>query len=240
METRADGNAFHDITNHTGTAASSNNGIDTRTTRHISSLQFGAHPTGSQPGNAVSSNRAQGVVNAVDIFNQLRLRVIARVGGKQPLLIGEQQQFIRTGQNRGQRGEIIVVANFDFSRRHRIVLVNDRNDVVIQQRTQSVARIQEAFPVFHVRAGQQHLAHVNTVDREQLFPQLNQSTLPYRRQQLFRSDGRGEFGIAQMFAPGSNSARRDNHNTVTCGMKLCALADKFNNVGAIKAARSAC
>jgi len=182
----------------------------------------------------------QRIVDAFYIGDQFGLRVSARVCGKQPLLIGEQQQLIGPCQNSGQRRQVIVVANLNFCGGDRIVFVNDRNDVVIQQRAQGIAGVEETLAIFHIGAGQQHLSDVNAVDREQLFPELNQTALSDGCQQLLGGNGRGEFGITQMLTSGGNRPGGDNHNTVPCGMKLCALAYQFDNVGAIKAARSAC
>jgi hypothetical protein len=93
--------------------------------------------------------------------------------------------------------------------------------------------------VFHIGAGQQHLANVNAINREQLFPQLNQAALPDSGQQLFRGDGGGQFRVAQVLTPGGNRPGGHNNNTMPCCMQLCALAHKFNNVGAVQAAGSA-
>ena len=85
------------------------------------------------------------------VFDKLRLRIGARIGGKQPLLIGQQQQLIGSGKDRRQRRKIVVVTDFNFSGRHRIVLIDDRNNVVIQQRAQRIAGVEEALSVFHIR-----------------------------------------------------------------------------------------
>ncbi len=73
--------------------------------------------------------------------------------------------------------------------------------MVIQQRAQRIAGIQETFSVFHIRTRQQHLPDVNAVDGEQLFPELYESALSHGGQQLFGSDRRGEFGVAQCSRP---------------------------------------
>ena len=80
---------------------------------------------------------------------------------------------------------------------------------------------------------------MNAVNRKQLFPQLDQSALPDRRQQLLGGNGRRQFRISEMFTPGGDSARRDDNNTVSCGMQLRALTNKFYDVGTVQAARSA-
>ena len=176
----------------------------------------------------------------MNVFDQFSLWIRARVSGKQPLLIGQKQQLIGPCQDRRQRREVIVVAHFDFSGGNSVVFVNDRNDMVIQQRTQRIAGVQETFSVFHIRTRQQHLPDVNAVDGEQLFPELYESALSHGGQQLFGSDRRGEFGVAQVFTPGGNRPGSHNHNTMPCGMQLSALTYKLNDMGTIQAARSAC
>ena len=115
-------------------------------------------------------------------------------------------------------GKVVVIADFNLCRSDSIVLINYRNDIVIEQRTQGVAGVQEAFTVFHISTGQQHLPDVNAINRKQLFPQLNQSTLPYRRQQLFRGDGRWQFRVTQVLTSGGDRARRHNNNPMPGGM----------------------
>ncbi|CSE64213.1 Uncharacterised protein [Shigella sonnei] len=133
-------------------------------------------------------------------------------------MIGQQQQFIGTRQNRRQRRKVIVIADFNLCRSDSIVLIDYRNDIVIEQRTQGVAGVQEAFTVFHISTGQQHLPDVNAINRKQLFPQLNQSTLPYRCQQLFRGDSRWQFRVTQVLTSGGDRARRHNNNPMPGGM----------------------
>ena len=240
METGAYRNAFHHIANHARTAARGDDGVDARTAGHIGGLQFGPHAAGAEARDAVARDGAQRIVDTFYIGDQFRLRVGTRIGGKEPLLVGEQQQLVCARQNGGQRRKVIVIADFDFCGGDRIVLVNDRHDVVIQQGAQGVAGVQETLPVFHIGAGQQHLPDVNAIDGEQLFPELNQAALSYRRQQLLGGNSGREFGVTQVFTPGGNRPGGDNHNTVPCGVQLRALAHQFNDMGAIKAARSAC
>ena len=100
------------------------------------------------------------------VFNQLSLRVGAWIGGEQPLLIGQQQQLIGSSQNCRQRGEVVVIADFNLGGRYGVILINDRNNVVIQQRAERIAGIEEALSVFHICTRQQHLPDMNTVNRE--------------------------------------------------------------------------
>lgn len=236
MKTRPNGNAFHHVANHARLAACGNNGVNPGAARDISGLQFCSHPAGSQTRDAIPGNGAQRIINTVHIFNQLRLRVGAGIGGEQALLIGQQQQLIGASQNCRQRREVVVITNLNFGGCYRVILINDRNNVVIQQRAERIAGIEEALSVFHICTRQQHLPDVNTVNREKLFPQLNQSALPYCRQQLFRGYRCREFRVTKMLTSGGNCARGNDNNTMPCGMKLRALANQFYDVGAVQAA----
>ncbi len=175
----------------------------------------------------------------MDVGDQLRIRIIARIGGVEALLIGEQQQLIRPAQNGGQRREVVVIADFDLSGSHGIVLVDHRHNAVIQQRTQGIAGVEEALAVLHIGTRQQHLAHVDPVDGEELLPELDQAALPDRSQQLLGSDGSGQLRITQVLASGGDRPGGDNNNTMPCGMQLRALAYQLYNMGAVQAARSA-
>jgi hypothetical protein len=109
--------------------------------------------------------------------------------------------------------EVIVIAHFDFSGRDGVVFVNDGNDIVVEQRAQYRGRSGSAL-VFHIRTGQQHLANVNTINRKQLFPQLDQTALSHRSQKLLGRNGRGQFRVAEVLTPGGNGPGGHNDNTV--------------------------
>jgi hypothetical protein len=81
--------AFHHIANHARTAARGNDGVDTGTARHVRGLQL--VPIPPVPENAVTGDGAQRIVDAVNIGYQLGVRIVTRVGGEQPLLIGQKQ-----------------------------------------------------------------------------------------------------------------------------------------------------
>ncbi len=94
------------------------------------------------------------------LFDELGIRIGARIGGEQPLLVGEQDQQVRIGQDGGASGEVVVVPHLDLGGGHSVVLVDDRDDAVIEQSAQGVAGIEVALPVLQIGTGQQHLADV--------------------------------------------------------------------------------
>ena len=62
-----------------------------------------------KPAHAVTGEGAQGVVYGLHLFDELGIRVGARVGGEEPLLIREQDQQVRIRQDGGTGGEVVVV-----------------------------------------------------------------------------------------------------------------------------------
>jgi hypothetical protein len=65
---------------------------------------------------------------------------------------------------------------------------------------------------------------VNTINRKQLFPQLDKTALADRRQQLFRRNGRGQFRVAEVLTSGGDRPGGDYHNSMTHRVQLRALA----------------
>ncbi len=80
---------------------------------------------------------------------------------------------------------------------------------------------------------------MDAVNRKKLFPELDQAALSDGRQQLLGGDGRRQFRVAQVLAPGGNRPGRDDDNTMPGGVLLRALAHQFDNMGAIQAAGAA-
>ena len=80
--------AFHRVADDVRAVASGDDGINPRAAGDVRGLQLGAHAAGAESGDAVAGDGAQRVVDAVDVFNQLRLRVATRVGGEQAWLVG--------------------------------------------------------------------------------------------------------------------------------------------------------
>jgi hypothetical protein len=66
-------------------------------------------------------------------------------------------------------GKIIIVTELDLIHRDGIVLVDDRNDTVIQKRLERVPRIKKSCPVREVFTREQHLRDFFPVRAEGLF-----------------------------------------------------------------------
>jgi hypothetical protein len=59
--------------------------------RHATSAACSWSPYRRFQENAVTGDGAQRIINAVNIGYQLGVRIVTRVGGEQPLLIGQKQ-----------------------------------------------------------------------------------------------------------------------------------------------------
>ena len=81
-------------------------------------------------------------------------RIFARIGGVQAFLIGQDHQRIGFDQIGDQGAQGVVVTELDFVGDHRVVLVDDRQDLVLQQRHQGGAGIQIAFAVGQIGMGE--------------------------------------------------------------------------------------
>ena len=92
-----------------------------------------------------------------DLFDELRHRVLVRIGAKQPFDVGQQDQAVGARHLRDARGQPVVVAVADFRRGNGVVLVDDRKGPERQQRIEGGAGVQVAAPRFGVLERQQNL-----------------------------------------------------------------------------------
>ena len=99
--------------------------------------------------------------------------------------IAQDHQEIRLQQRRDERGQMVVVAEFYFLDRHRVVLVHHRNDGQLEQRLQGVLGVKIAAPIGQILMGQQHLGHTLVESGEIPFIDGHQLDLPHRCQGLF-------------------------------------------------------
>ena len=86
--------------------------------------------------------------------------ILARVGGVEAVLVGEDDQRIGLDQVGDQRPQGVVVAEFDLVGDDGVVFVDDGDDAEFEQRAQRGTRIEIAFAVGEVGMGQQHLSRI--------------------------------------------------------------------------------
>ncbi len=218
--------------------AGSDHHVDPGAARHVGRLQLGGHATGAEPADAVTRQLAQGVVYGLYLFDELGIRIGARIGGEEPLLVGKQDQQIRIGQDGGASGEVVVVPHLDLGGGHSVVFVDDRDDAVIEQGAQGVAGIEVALPVLQIGTGQQHLADMQPIEVEQILPDPDQLGLAHRRQHLFVGQGWRQRRVAQMLTAGGDGPRSDHHDPVAVTVQGCTLSDQLDHVGTIELGRS--
>ena len=142
---------------------------------------FVHHPAGPAPPRLAARRRLDRRVDALDALDQPRPRVVRRVGRVEAVGVGQDQQQVRVDQVGDLRREVVVVPDqrvLDLLDRDHVVLDHDRHDVELQQRQQSVARVQVALPVDEVRARQQRLRRGDPALGEQLVPVPEQPRLP--------------------------------------------------------------
>src|SRR6201996_8347814 len=124
-------------------------------------FDLGGHATGAD-------SRAAADPDAVQIGRAAHLGDpagpgLTRVAVVQTVDVGEQDQRAGPGDVRDQRGQPVVVAEPDLVGGHRVVLVDDRQHVQLQQPVQGPLRVPVVGPPHQVVGGQQHLADADVV-----------------------------------------------------------------------------
>ena len=92
----------------------------------------------------------------------------AGVGPVEAVDHAEDDEQRRLEQVRDHRGEPVVVAELDLVDADRVVLVDDRDGVALEQRGQRVPHVQVAGPAVEVFVGQQELGGVPAVPAQAL------------------------------------------------------------------------
>jgi len=90
-------------------------------------------------------------------------------------------------------GQLVVVAELDFSERHGVIFVDDGYDAAVEQCDECIARVEMAFMMLEVFVGEQHLRDAQIVRGEKFF---------VNRHELRLADGGaglqfGEVGLAR-------------------------------------------
>ena len=184
---------------------------------------LGQHAAGADMGAGAARHPLQIRIAGMRFFHQFGLRVPARVGGMEALLVGEYHQAIGFDQIGDQRRQGIVVPQPDFIGRDRIVLVDDGHALQVQQGAQRGTRIEVAGAVGEVFVRQQHLGGMQLVAAEDRFVGLHQAGLAHGGGSLQLVDGLGPPGPAQaLHAFGDGAAGNQHH--------LLALSDQARDL----------
>ena len=147
---------------------------------------LGRHQLGHHAARGVAGLRGAG--HGLDLGRDLThlghqggTRIAARVGGIQPVDVGQQHQRIGADHLRHPGGEPVVVAEADFIGRHGVVLVDHRHRLELQQGLDGVARIQMAPALLGVAGGEQDLGDGGAVARHGLLIGVREADLTRRR-----------------------------------------------------------
>ena len=89
---------------------------------------------------------------------KLRVRVERRRRGVEPVDVGEQHQQVGAHHGRDARGQPVIVAIADLGGRDRVVLVDDRHRLHLEQRRDGGARVEIAAALLGVAERHQDLA----------------------------------------------------------------------------------
>ena len=152
--------------------------------RHLGGGDLAAHPTGAECGRPDPDPVAVELCEVGDLLDQLGVLGPARVGGVEPLDVGQQDQQPRLEQHRHLSREEVVVAERDLVGRRRVVFVHDRHDAPVEQTAERLARVQVVHPRSDVERGQQHLGGVELGAGEALLVGPKQRALADRRRRL--------------------------------------------------------
>jgi hypothetical protein len=104
--------------------------------RAFGGKNFGQHATAADGGAGTPCHFFQPHISRQCIDYQRGCRILARISRIKASLIGEDDQAICLDQIGDQRTQRIVVAETDFIRDYRVVLVDDGYDIEFKQRAQ--------------------------------------------------------------------------------------------------------
>ena len=139
----------------------------TRTRSPLGCKNLGDHAATPNAGARAAGHGLKRRITRAGLFDQLRRRILARVGAEQAGLVGQDDQSVCLDQIGDQSAQRVVVAELDFVVDDRVVLIDDGDHAQPDQGEQRGAGIEVTFPIGQIRVGQQHLGAAQTV-----FPQL--------------------------------------------------------------------
>ncbi|MNF64007.1 hypothetical protein D3C84_457270 [compost metagenome] len=158
-------------------APTHDDGMSPRTRRQTRRTQLGLHAATPQCATRTASHRIQRRIIGTRLVNQLGIRIVARISIEHAVTISENHQQISLDQVGHQRRQGVVVTETDFVSDHRIVLVDHRNDLELDQRAQGTTRIEVTLAVGQVVMSQENLRRVPAMLGKARLPGLHQPHL---------------------------------------------------------------
>ena len=125
-----------------------NDHLRARTGRDVAGDQLGRHAAGAEAG----SGRALGhvhemAVQALHLGNELRIRVGARIVRVETVDVREKDQQVRLDEGHHNRGEAVVVTEFDVIGGDGVIFIDDRDRAEFKELVEGVAGVPAALGV---------------------------------------------------------------------------------------------
>ena len=198
-------------------AAGGDHQRDARTDDDLRGLQLGSHAADGRLAARAAGYFLQGGVHLLHHVDRFRGRFSEvfdeAVDGRQ-----DDEQVGRK-QRGDEGGELVVVAELDLGEGDRVVLVDDGDDAVGQQRDEGVAGVQMPVVVLEVVVREQHLGDGQLVFREELFVGGHQPRLADGGARLEFGELLGALGVAEDAHAGPDRAG-GNEDDLAAGFPL--------------------
>ena len=141
-----------------------------------------------------------------------RARIAARIGGVEPVDVGEQHQRVGADHLRHPRGQPVVVAEANLGGRDGVVLVDHRHRTERQQLFDRRARVQMAAALFGIVGREQNLRDADVVPAERFEIGVRKANLAGRRRGLFFFELQRAAGEAEVAPADRDRARRNQQH----------------------------
>jgi len=172
------------------------------------------HATTPERPTAAGCHGFQLLITGLRFCYQLCVRISARITVKHTVLVRQKDQQVGLYQVGNQCREGIIVAKTDLFRGNRIIFIDDRDDVELQQGSQGTACVQVTLPVRKVLVREQHLCRVQPEFLEAGFVGLYQTHLANRSSCLQFMQGVWTLLPAKARHALGNRSGRDQHQLV--------------------------
>ena len=139
----------------------------------------------------------------------------------------QNHQQIRRQQRRDQRGQFVIVAEFDFRERHGVVFVDDRHDAAIEQRDERVARVEMALVMFQIFMREQNLRDDEAVRGKKFVVSRHEPRLADGGAGLFFREVGGPRFVAERAHARADRAAGDEHDFLAGFFQRGELRDEL-------------
>gem|GEM_PF-4860709 len=170
-------------------------------------------------------------VFGVALGHELGLGMEARVGGVEPLLVGEDEEGVGIDEVGHQRAERVVVAELDLVGDDGVVLVDDGYHAQIEQGLEGAAGVEIARAIGQIGVGEEDLGRVPPVGAESVLVGVDECGLADGGGRLQQGRLFGALCPAQALHAGGDRPRGDEADAPPfleeAGDLLCPAADRL-------------